>query len=39
MSIGTLEEANTFSICGHIAAIRYFKKRLSNQKLQTLTTL
>jgi hypothetical protein len=23
---------------GHIAAIRYFKKRLANQKLQTITT-
>jgi hypothetical protein len=24
-------------LCGHIAAIRYYKKRLSNQKLQALT--
>jgi energy-converting hydrogenase Eha subunit B len=38
MSIGTLEGANAFSICGHIAAIRYFKKRLANAKLQTLTS-
>ena len=38
MSIGTLEAANSFSLNGHIASIRYFKKRLSNAKLQTLTT-
>jgi hypothetical protein len=30
--------AGAFYWSGHIASIRYFKKRLSNQKLQTLTT-
>ena len=35
MSIGGLEEA--FPLCGHIAAIRYYKKRLQNAKLQALT--
>jgi hypothetical protein len=38
MSIGTLEGFNGFSLCGHIAAIRYFKKRLTNEKLETLTS-
>jgi len=38
MGIGTLEGGNGFSLCGHIAAIRYFKKRLPNAKLQTITT-
>jgi len=38
MSIGTIEGNNTFTLCGHISAIRYFKKRLPNAKLQTLTT-
>jgi hypothetical protein len=38
MSIGTLEGSAAFSLCGHISAIRYFKKRLSNAKLQSLTS-
>jgi len=29
---------SSLQINGHLAAIRYFRKRLSNQKLQTLTT-
>jgi energy-converting hydrogenase Eha subunit B len=37
MSIGSLEGASGFTLCGHIAAIRYFKKRLPNAKLQALT--
>ena len=39
-SLNRLDIGNQISVdflCGHIAAIRYFKKRLSNQKLQTLT--
>jgi hypothetical protein len=38
MSIGTIEGQNGFTLCGHISAIRYFKKRLPNAKLQILTT-
>lgn len=35
MRIGAGQGGNT--MCGHIAAIRYYKKRLSNAKLQSLT--
>ena len=38
MSIGSLEGANAFTLCGHIAAIRYYRKRLPNSKLVALTT-
>jgi hypothetical protein len=38
MSIGSLESSNAFNLCGHIAAVRYFRKRLPNAKLQALTT-
>ena len=38
MGIGSLEGASAFTLNGHIARIQYFKKRLSNQKLQTLST-
>jgi hypothetical protein len=37
MSIGSLEGSNAFTLCGHISSVRYFKKRLPNAKLQTLT--
>jgi hypothetical protein len=37
MSIGTIEGQNGFTLCGHISAIRYFKKRLPNAKLQAIT--
>jgi hypothetical protein len=37
MSIGTLEGSSSFSLCGHIQSIRYYKKRLPNAKLQSLT--
>jgi len=36
MSIGSLEGFFGY-LCGHIAAIRYYKKRLPNAKLQALT--
>jgi hypothetical protein len=36
MRIGGNDGANVLN--GHIAAVRYFKKRLSNAKLQTITT-
>lgn len=36
MSIGSLEGG--FIVCGHIASVRYFKKRLPNARLQALTT-
>ena len=35
MSIGSLEGG--FTACGHIASVRYFKKRLPNAKLQSIT--
>jgi hypothetical protein len=35
MSIGSLEGG--FIVCGHISAIRYYRKRLPNAKLQALT--
>jgi hypothetical protein len=38
MSIGSLEGSSGFTLCGHIAAIRFYKKRLPNAKLVTLTT-
>ena len=37
MSIGALEGFNAFTLCGHIARIQYFRKRLPNAKLQALT--
>jgi hypothetical protein len=37
MSIGTIEGQNGFTLCGHISAIRYFRKRLPNVKLQAIT--
>ena len=37
MNIGTAFN-NTLALNGHIASIRYYKKRLANAKLQTLTT-
>lgn len=38
LGIGTLEGANGFSLNGHIARIQYYRKRLTNAKLQSLTT-
>jgi hypothetical protein len=41
VAINRLEIGNQINVdflCGHIAAIRYFRKRLSNAKLQTLTS-
>jgi hypothetical protein len=40
-SVDRLEIGNQLSVdllCGHIARIQYFRKRLSNAKLQTITT-
>ena len=37
MSIGAAYN-NSLTINGHIAAIRYYKKRLTNFKLQSLTS-
>jgi hypothetical protein len=37
MSIGSLEGFSSFTLCGHIASIRYYRKRLPNAKLQSLT--
>jgi hypothetical protein len=38
LDIGSIQDG-TSKINGHIASLRYFKKRLPNAKLQTLTTL
>jgi len=38
LHIGNLHtNASANTLCGHIASIRYYRKRLSNEKLQTLT--
>ena len=37
LDIGAIHDG-TSRISGHIAAIRYYKKRVSNSRLQTLTT-
>jgi hypothetical protein len=37
MSIGSLEGANAFTLCGHISSIRYYRNPLSNAEHQTLT--
>ena len=38
LHIGNLGGNNAARMTGHIASLRYYKKRLADQKLQTLTT-
>ena len=38
MRIGSRDDGTGFYLNGHIASVRYYKKRLSNAKLQSLTT-